>query len=87
MVIKLDHVYKLCEGSLELALPSHPLDSLLLMVHLKCGVELSDHGFIPIVIETHDVLQPGTFILGQQPLKRNLLTHDISPNPLLVGTH
>jgi hypothetical protein len=57
------------------------------MVHLKHGVELSDHNFIPVMVESHDVLQPGTFNLGQQPLKGNLLTHDISPNPLLVGTH
>ena len=60
MVIKLDHVYKLCEGSLELALPSHPLDSLLLMVHLKCGIELMNDGLIPIVPELHHLVETHT---------------------------
>ena len=57
------------------------------MVHLKRGIELSDQSFILVVVEPHDVLQLDIFNLGQQPLERSLLAHDIPPNPLLVGTH
>jgi hypothetical protein len=70
-----------------LALPSHPLDCFLLMVHLECGVELSDHGFIPIVLKCHDLLQPGLFNFGKQNLERLILAHEVPIHPLLVHAH
>ena len=81
------HICEFPKGGLVLPSSSHPLDSLFLVVHLKSGIELSDHGFIPIVVEPHDVLHPNIFNLGQQPLEKSLVAHSIPPDPLLVGTH
>ena len=87
MMIELACIYKFSIRGLVFPSPSHPLDSLFLIVHLKCGVELSDHDFILVMIECHDVLQPSTLNLGQQPLKRSLFAHEISFNPILVIAH
>ena len=87
MIVKLAHIYKFPKGGLVLDLPSHPLDCFLLMVHLDCGVELSDHGFIPIVLECHDLLQPSLFNFGQQTPKRLVLAHEVPIHPLLVSAY
>jgi hypothetical protein len=57
------------------------------MVHLECGVELSDHDFIPIVLKCHDLLQHGLFNFGKQTLVRLILAHEVPIHPLLVRAH
>jgi hypothetical protein len=48
---------------------------------------LSDHVFIKIVLECHDLLQPSLFNFGQQTSERLILTHEVPIHPLLVHAH
>ena len=65
MIIKLAHIGKFPKGGLVLSSPSHPLDSLFLIVHLQGREELSNHNLTPIVLKFHNVPQPSLLHLGQ----------------------
>ena len=52
-IIKTNERSKVLELSSETFLASHPRQTLIFHVNLKCGVELANDGLIPIVPEPH----------------------------------
>ena len=56
-IIKTNERSKVLEQSSETFLASHPCQMLIFHVNLKCGVELTNDGLIPIVPELHHLVE------------------------------